>query len=78
MKDGYIVWNLTTYGSGYEFYGVYKSREQAEKALREWIKEKYGVDLKPDYEQQLLELEDKYSNNGTLDSHRITYFRREK
>lgn len=43
MKSGWIVWNQTSYGTGFEFYGVYRKRQDAEKALRRWLRERYGV-----------------------------------
>lgn len=38
----YIVWNETNYGAGYEFFGVYKSRQKAEVVLAKVLKERYG------------------------------------
>lgn len=38
----YIVWNETNYGLGYEFFGVYKTRQKAEKVLAKILKERYG------------------------------------
>ena len=42
MKDGYIVANLTNYGSGIEIFGVYKSEAKAKKQLRKVIRTRYG------------------------------------
>lgn len=39
MKEGYIVWNLTTYGEGYQIFGVYRTREKAEKVYNKIMKE---------------------------------------
>ena len=74
MKEGYIVWNLTNYGDGYEFYGVFRSKEQAEAHLRKVLKARYGK--LPKDEDELLEWEDNV--NGCLDSHRIDYFCKNK
>lgn len=42
MKEGYIVWNLTSWGDGYEIFGVYRTREKAQR-IREKIKKcRYG------------------------------------
>ena len=42
MKEGYIVWNQTAYGDGFEFFGVYKSRKAAERQLRKVIRNRFG------------------------------------
>ena len=49
MKEGYIVWNLTNCGDGYEFFGVYKSYEKALKCFRRVVRERYGKCPKGDY-----------------------------
>lgn len=42
MKEGYIVWNQTNYGDGYEFFGVYRSEEKAIKQLRKVVRNRFG------------------------------------
>ena len=42
MKQGYIVWNQTTYDTGYEFFGVYKSKKAADRQLRKVIRNRFG------------------------------------
>lgn len=74
MKEGYIVWNMKNYDLGYEFFGVYRSKAQAEKCLRRVLKAKYGKSNLT--EDELLELEED-SESGCQDSHRITYFTNE-
>lgn len=42
MKEGYIVWNSMSYGDGHEFFGVYRTREKAERMLKKIKKARYG------------------------------------
>ena len=70
MNKGYIVWNLSNYGDGYEIYGVYKSIEQAEKCFRKVVRTKLGY-CPRNYEKMIDEL-DKYADGE--DSFRITPF----
>lgn len=42
MKEGYIVWNQTNYGTGFEFFGVYKSKQAAERHLRRVVRNRFG------------------------------------
>lgn len=42
MKQGYIVWNQTTYGDGYEVFGVFKTEAEAEKHLDKVFKTRFG------------------------------------
>ena len=72
MKEGYIVWNLTNYGDGYEFFGVYKSYKKALKCFRRIVRERYGKCPRGDYSEisdWLCEID----NGG--DSFRITLFK---
>lgn len=39
----YLVWNLTTYGDGYEHLGLYNTRADAEKAYSKEMKKRYGT-----------------------------------
>ena len=66
MKKGFIVWNQTTYDDGFEFFGVYRTREQANKRLREVVKKRFGK-LPKDWDE-LIEWE------GYEDSYRIDEF----
>lgn len=38
MKQGYILWNQTTCGTATPIYGVFGSKEKAEKAYKKLIK----------------------------------------
>lgn len=51
MKQGYIVWNQTNYGTGYEFFGVYRSYEQAFRQFRKVIRKRYGKCPQGTYEE---------------------------
>lgn len=42
MKEGYIVWNLTSWGDGYEIFGVYRTREKAQRIMERIKKCRYG------------------------------------
>lgn len=42
MKEGYIVWNQTSYGDGFEFFGVYRTLQKAEYMLKKIKKARYG------------------------------------
>jgi len=66
MLKGYIVWNQTTYDTGYQFFGVYRTREEAEAKLREVVKKRFGK-LPRDWDE-LIEWE------GDEDSFNITKF----
>lgn len=70
MKKGYIVWNQTTYDTGFEFFGVYRSRKQANERLREVVKKRFGK-LPKDW-NELIEWE------GDEDSYRIDEFNSEE
>lgn len=39
----YLVWNMTNYGDGYEFYGLYNTKENAKKAYDKHMKELFGT-----------------------------------
>lgn len=69
MKKGYIVWNQTTHDEGFEFFGVYRTREQANKRLREVVKKRFGK-LPKDW-NEFVEWE------GDEDSYRIDEFNSE-
>ena len=73
MKQGYIVWNQTCYGEGFEFFGVYRTREQAEKCFRRIMKQRFGKRNITEDELSELEME-----NGGEDSYQITYFEEAK
>lgn len=66
MKRGFIVWNQTNYGDGFEFFGVFRSRKEAEKCLRRVLRERFG--RVPKDMDELIELE------GMENSYGITYF----
>ena len=72
MKEGYIVWNETNYGDGYEFFGVFRTRKQAEKAMRKVAKARLGR-CPRDYDKMLEALE---GEEDMGDSYKITYFSR--
>ena len=42
MKNGYAVINLTVYSDGLEIFGVYRSREKAERVLKKVKRERFG------------------------------------
>ena len=42
MREGYIVCNLTSYDTGYEIFGVYRTRQKAEYILKKIKKARYG------------------------------------
>lgn len=69
MKKGFIVWNQTTYGEGFEFFGVYRTREQANERLCEVVKKRFGK-LPKDWDE-LIRWE------GDEDSYRIDEFNSE-
>lgn len=66
MTKGFIVWNQTTYDTGYQFFGVYRTRKEAEARLREVVKKRFGK-LPRDWDE-LIEWE------GDEDSFNITKF----
>lgn len=66
MKRGWIVWNQTTYGTGFEFFGAYRTRKQANERLCEVVKKRFGK-LPKDW-NELIEWE------GDEDSYNITHF----
>ena len=66
MIKGYIVWNQTTYDTGYQFFGVYRTMKEAEAKLREVVKKRFGK-LPRDWDE-LIEWE------GDEDSFNITEF----
>lgn len=70
MQKGFIVWNETNYGQGFEFFGVYRTYDRAFKQLKKIIKAREGIVVKtPD------DLDDFYlENNDYENSYRITYF----
>lgn len=39
----YLVWNITTYGNGFEHLGLYNTRANAEKAYNKEMKKRYGT-----------------------------------
>ena len=39
----YLVWNMTNYGDGYEFFGLYNTKANATKAYKQLMKERYGT-----------------------------------
>ena len=41
MKEGYIVWNQTSWGDGYEIFGVYRTREKARRIMEKIKKSRY-------------------------------------
>lgn len=70
MKEGYIVWNQTCYGDGYEFFGVYKTFNKALKEFRKIVRAEFGkCPLK--YGDIIDFLID---NGHEEDSYKITYF----
>lgn len=73
MAGGYIVWNLTNYNDGYEIFGVYRTREAAEKQFKKVLKNRFGK--LPKDTDELLKWEDEVAEGtGCLDSFRITPF----
>ena len=62
----YLVWNLTNYGDGYEFLGLYNTKANATKAYKQHMKELYGTTN----ESKLVEIWT-YSDDGCVDSWRI-------
>ena len=66
MKEGYIVWNQTTWGDGYEIFGVYRTLEKAKKVMEKIKKSRYE-----DMTQE--EIDDYETSNG--DALTISYFR---
>lgn len=68
MKEGYIVWNMTNYDKGYEFFGVFRSKEAARKHLRKVFKQRYGKDYFKLTTDEIYEIED------SQDDYRIDYF----
>lgn len=61
----YLVWNMTTYGNGFEHLGLYNTRASAEKAYNKEMKKRYGTTD----EEKLWELWD--DGIGCADSWRI-------
>lgn len=72
MKEGYIVWNLTNYGDGFEFYGVYKSEKKALKQLRRVIRTRYGKC--PRAYSDIMDFVYDKEGGDMGDSYRIDYF----
>lgn len=73
MKQGYIVWNQTSYDKGYEFFGVYKSKKAAERQLRKVIRNRFGKcprDL-----DDLVDFVDGQVGESGLDGYSVTSFR---
>ena len=68
MKKGFIVWNMTNYGDGYEVFGVFRSYQEAAKHLRRVFKRRYGKDYYKLTDEEIFEIE-----NGE-DSYKITSF----
>lgn len=61
----YLVWNLTNYGDGYEFFGLYNTKANATKAYNQHMEGLYGTTD----EDKLLELWD--DGSGCADSWKI-------
>jgi len=57
MKQGFIVWNQTNYGDGFEFFGVFRSYQEAKKHLRRVFKKRYGKDYYKLTQDEVFELE---------------------
>ena len=73
MKGGYLVWNQSNYDEGFEIFGVYRTREAAEKQFKKVLKNKFGK--VPKNTEELLKWEDEAcGDTGCLDSYRITPF----
>lgn len=70
MKKGFIVWNMTSYGDGFEFFGAFRSRKEAEKCLRRVLKKRFG--RVPKDLDELIEMQ------GEEDSYSVTYFNAEE
>lgn len=71
MKEGYIVWNESNYGS--EFFGVYKTLEKAFTQFRKVVRSKYGKCPHGDYENiQNWIIDNEIEDGG--DSIKITKF----
>ena len=66
MREGYIVWNQTSWGDGYEFFGVYRTLEKAQRVMEKIKKARYG-----DMTQE--EIYDYEAMNG--DGLTISYFK---
>lgn len=62
----YLVWDMTNYGSGFEFLGLYNTKTNATKAFKQHMKELYGTTN----ENKLLELREDVEG-GCADSWRI-------
>lgn len=72
MKEGYIVWNQTNYGYGYEFFGVYKSKKKAERMLRKVIRDRFGKCPRNLYD--LVDFVDEQVGESGVDSYSVTPF----
>ena len=57
----YLVWNLTNYGDGYEFLGLYNTKANAIKAYKQHMKKLYGTTN----EDKLLDLWEDVENGST-------------
>lgn len=56
MKEGYIVWNQTNYGEGFEVFGVFRTYEAAKKCYKKVIRDRYGNQSEDEIaEAQLIE-----------------------
>ena len=51
MKEMYIVWNLTNYGDGYEFFGICETLKEADK-LYSKICDKYGFSYAEGFDEE--------------------------
>lgn len=71
MKEGYIVWNESNYGS--EFFGVYKSWDAALKQFRKVIRVRFGKCPRGSYDDIQDWLVDNEIESGD-DSYKITEF----
>ena len=61
----YLVWNMTTYGNGFEHLGLYNTLADAEKAYDKEMKKRYGTTN----EEKLWDLWE--DSNGNADRWRI-------